>query len=52
LQRWSWELTEDLYDYVPRTDVESFMKKILTTGKVNNYWVVSGEHDNSSKSLQ
>jgi len=36
-------ITEDLDDYVPRTDVESSLKKILTPGKVNNYWVVSGE---------
>ena len=37
-------ITEKLKDYVPRTDVESSLKKILTAGKVNNYWVVSGEH--------
>ena len=37
-------ITEDLDDYVPRTDVESSLKKILTAGKVNNYWVVLGEH--------
>ena len=36
-------ITEDLDDYVPRTDVESSLKKILTPGKVNSYWVVSGE---------
>ncbi len=34
----------DLKDYVPRTDVESSLKKILTASKVNSYWVVSGEH--------
>jgi Cdc6-like AAA superfamily ATPase len=33
-----------LDDYVTRTDLESSLKKILTAGKVNNYWVVSGEH--------
>ena len=38
-------ITEDFDDYVPRTDVESSLKKILTPGKVNSYWVVSGEHD-------
>ena len=37
-------ITEDLDDYVTRTDLESSLKKILTAGKVNNYWVVSGEH--------
>ena len=37
-------ITEDLDDYVPRSDVESSLKKILTAGKVNNYWVFSGEH--------
>jgi hypothetical protein len=37
-------ITEDLDDYVPRSDVESSLKKILTAGKVNNYWVVLGEH--------
>jgi HrpA-like RNA helicase len=37
-------ITADLDDYVPRTDVESSLKKILTADKVYNYWVVSGEH--------
>jgi HrpA-like RNA helicase len=37
-------ITEKLKDYVPRTDVESSLKKILTADEVNNYWVISGEH--------
>ena len=37
-------VTEKLKHYVPRSDVESSLKKILTADEVNNYWVVSGEH--------
>ena len=38
-------ITEDFDDYVPRTDVESSLKGILTpAAKVNSYWVVLGEH--------
>jgi HrpA-like RNA helicase len=37
-------ITETLKYYVPRTDVESSLKEILTADEVNNYWVVSGEH--------
>jgi hypothetical protein len=37
-------ITEDLKYYVPRTDVESSLKKILTADEVNSYWVVSGDH--------
>jgi hypothetical protein len=37
-------ITVTLDDYVPRADVESSLKEILTAGKVNSYWVVSGEH--------
>jgi len=39
-------ITEDLDEYVIRTDVESALKKILTSTstKVSNYWVISGEH--------
>ena len=37
-------ITAKLKHYVPRTDVESSLKKIFTAEEVNNYWVVSGEH--------
>jgi HrpA-like RNA helicase len=37
-------ITEDLDDYVPRSDVESSLKKILNASKVNTFWVVSGGH--------
>lgn len=37
-------VTEKLKHYVPRSDVESSLKMILTADEVNNYWVVSGEH--------
>lgn len=37
-------VTEKLKNYVSRIDVESSLKKILTAGEVNNYWVVAGEN--------
>jgi HrpA-like RNA helicase len=37
-------ITVDLKHYVPRTDVESSLKKILTAEEVDSYWVVSGEY--------
>lgn len=37
-------ISEKLKHYVPRSDVENSLKKILTADEVKNYWVISGEH--------